>query len=36
MPSAKKVKWAQLRVGIMAVVAMFLLGMLVFLLTGTK
>lgn len=36
MPSAKKVKWAQLRVGIMAVVAMFLLGLLVFLLTGTK
>lgn len=36
MPSAKKVKWAQLRVGLMAVVAMVMLGALVFLLTGTK
>lgn len=36
MPSAKKVRWAQLRVGIMSAVAMVLLGTLVFLLTGTK
>ena len=36
MPSAKKVRWAQLRVGVMAVGAMALLGILVFLLTGTK
>jgi phospholipid/cholesterol/gamma-HCH transport system substrate-binding protein len=36
MPSAKKVKWAQLRVGLMAAVAMVLLAALVFLLTGTK
>ncbi|MFB3776936.1 MAG: MlaD family protein [Bryobacteraceae bacterium] len=36
MPSAKKVKWAQLRVGLMAVVAVTVLGVLVFLLTGTK
>ena len=36
MPSAKKVKWAQLRVGVMTVAAMILLGVLVFLLTGTS
>ncbi len=36
MPSAKKVKWAQLRVGLMTLVAMALLGVLVFLLTGTE
>jgi phospholipid/cholesterol/gamma-HCH transport system substrate-binding protein len=36
MPSAKKVRWAQLRVGLMAVVAVIVLGMLVYLLTGTK
>jgi phospholipid/cholesterol/gamma-HCH transport system substrate-binding protein len=36
MPSAKKVKWAQLRVGIMAIVAMVILGILIFLLTGSK
>jgi hypothetical protein len=36
MPSAKKVRWAQLRVGLMALVAMILLAILVFLLTGTK
>lgn len=36
MPSAKTVKWAQLRVGLMAVVAVTVLGILVFLLTGTK
>jgi phospholipid/cholesterol/gamma-HCH transport system substrate-binding protein len=36
MPSAKKVKWAQLRVGVMAIAAMFVLALLIFLLTGTK
>ena len=36
MPSARKVKWAQLRVGLMAIVAMFILAVLIFLLTGTK
>jgi phospholipid/cholesterol/gamma-HCH transport system substrate-binding protein len=36
MPSAHKVAWAQLRVGIMAVVAMIIVGVLVFLLTGTR
>jgi phospholipid/cholesterol/gamma-HCH transport system substrate-binding protein len=36
MPSAKKVAWAELRVGIMAVVAMIILGVLIFLLTGSK
>jgi len=36
MPSAKKVRWAQLKVGIMALAAMFLLAFLVILLTGTK
>ena len=34
MPSAQKVGWAQLRVGIMAMVAMAILGVLIFLLTG--
>jgi phospholipid/cholesterol/gamma-HCH transport system substrate-binding protein len=36
MPSAKKVRWAQLKVGIMAIVAMVILAVLIFLLTGTK
>jgi phospholipid/cholesterol/gamma-HCH transport system substrate-binding protein len=36
MPSAKKVGWAQLRVGIMAVFALVVVGVLIFLLTGTK
>jgi len=36
MPSAKQVKWAQLRVGVMTIAAMLLLGILVFLLTGTQ
>jgi len=36
MPSAKKVRWAQLRVGLMALGAMFLLAVMIFLLTGTK
>src|SRR5712664_1360878 len=35
MPLAKKVSWAQLRVGVMAAVAMSILGILIFLLTGT-
>src|SRR5262249_52465437 len=35
MPEAKKVSWAQLRVGIMAAVAMAILGVLIFLLTGS-
>src|SRR5437762_4718356 len=35
MPEAKKVSWAQLRIGIMASVAMAILGVLIFLLTGT-
>lgn len=35
MPEAKKVSWAQLRIGIMAAVAMAILGVLIFLLTGT-
>ncbi|MCX6622068.1 MAG: MlaD family protein [Acidobacteria bacterium] len=36
MPSAQKVAWAQLRVGITAVVALCLIAFLVFLMTGTK
>ena len=36
MPAPKRVAWAQLRVGIMAIVAMVLLVMLIFLLTGSK
>ncbi len=36
MPSAAKVGWAQLRVGIMAVIALMIIGALVFLLTGNK
>jgi phospholipid/cholesterol/gamma-HCH transport system substrate-binding protein len=35
MPSAKKVSWAQLRIGIMASFSMVILGTLVFLLTGS-
>ena len=35
MPSAKKVAWAELKVGVMALVAMVLLGILVFLITGS-
>ncbi|MCC7235380.1 MAG: MCE family protein [Bryobacterales bacterium] len=35
MPSAKKVTWAELKVGLMALVAMTLLGVLVFLITGS-
>ena len=36
MPSAAKVGWAQLRVGIMAAIALTVIGALVFLLTGSK
>ena len=36
MPSAAKVKWAQLRVGIMAAAALALVGFLVFLMTGNE
>ena len=36
MPSATKVAWAQLRVGVMTIAAMILLAILVFLLTGSK
>ena len=35
MPVAKKVSWAQLRVGVMAAVAMAILAVLIFLLTGS-
>lgn len=35
MPEAKKVSWAQLRVGVMAAVAMAILAILIFLLTGS-
>jgi phospholipid/cholesterol/gamma-HCH transport system substrate-binding protein len=36
MAAAKKVSWAQLRVGVMALVAMAILAVLIFLLTGSK
>ncbi len=36
MPSAKKVKWAQLRVGLMSAAAIVILGVLIFLLTGNQ
>lgn len=36
MPSAAKVSWAQLRVGLLAAVALFILAVLMFLLTGNK
>src|SRR5712671_4221596 len=35
MADAKKVSWAQLRIGVMAAVAMAILGVLIFLLTGS-
>ncbi len=35
MPDARRVSWAQLRVGVMAAVAMVILGVLIFLLTGS-
>ena len=36
MPSSKKVAWSQLRVGVLVVVAMVILVVLVFLITGSK
>ena len=36
MPAAHKVRWSQLRVGVMAAAALVIIGVLVFLLTGTK
>jgi phospholipid/cholesterol/gamma-HCH transport system substrate-binding protein len=36
MPSSKKVSWAQLRVGLLAIAAMTLVAVLVFLMTGDK
>jgi len=36
MPSAKKVAWSQLKVGIMAILALVVLGALIVLLTGTQ
>jgi len=36
MPTVKRVRWAQLRVGVMAIAAMAILGVLIFLLTGEK
>src|SRR5579872_234567 len=36
MPIEKKAKWAQLKVGIMALVAMIILAVLIFLLTGNQ
>jgi phospholipid/cholesterol/gamma-HCH transport system substrate-binding protein len=35
MPAAKKVKWDELRAGVMAIAAMAILGVLIFLFTGT-
>jgi phospholipid/cholesterol/gamma-HCH transport system substrate-binding protein len=35
MPSAKRVVWSQLKVGIMAIIALAVLSVLIFLLTGT-
>lgn len=36
MPSAQKVRWSQLRVGVMAIGAMVIAGVLIFLMTGEK
>jgi phospholipid/cholesterol/gamma-HCH transport system substrate-binding protein len=36
MPSLKKVRWAELKVGILAVVSLSILALLIFLLTGEK
>lgn len=36
MPSAERVGWAKLRVGVMAMVALVILGVLIFLMTGNK
>jgi phospholipid/cholesterol/gamma-HCH transport system substrate-binding protein len=36
MPSASKISWAKLRVGLTAIVALVLIGVLIYLLTGTQ
>jgi hypothetical protein len=36
MPAARKVRWAQLRVGVLAIVAMIILAVLIWLLTSQK
>ncbi len=36
MPAARRVTWAQLRVGVMAIAAMFILAVLIFMMTGKK
>lgn len=36
MPSLKRIRWAQLRVGLMAIAAMVILAVLIFLMTGQK
>ena len=36
MPSPQRVNWAKLRVGVMAVVALTIIGVLIFLMTGNK
>jgi len=36
MPSPKKIRWAQLKVGLMAMFALTVLGILIFLMTGEK
>lgn len=36
MPSASKTRWSQLRVGVMSIVALCILGYLIFLLAGSK
>src|SRR3954466_12738110 len=36
MAAPKKIAWAELRVGLMAVAALVILGALIFLMTGTK
>ena len=35
MPQQNRIRWAELRVGVMAIVALVILGVLVFLLTGS-
>src|SRR5258708_40337863 len=36
MPSASKTKWSQLRVGVMAIVALLIVAYLIFLMAGSK
>lgn len=36
MPAAQKVRWSQLRVGLMALAALIIIGVLIFLLTGDR